>query len=206
MATSTFYPEHFTHVISASPRVAVKGEQAETRFGPVSTSLPRPWASVRPVEEWAASSSERIAASDLFADAEGVSPALTQTLRLLSNAVGEVRRALEAAKEDDLIEADLHVQAVRPLLRRLFLYRAIGDGFGAVIDAMISALTNNRGALLGASQLRALDAALGRLHREPFLAFRAAMETIEEFERAGFSTAPPGFEHLAGWLMAEGLP
>jgi len=107
---------------------------------------------------------------------------------------------IRAAAEADPVGSDLHLQALRPLLRKLFMCRAIGDGFGAIVDALISALENNRGRPLETVQLQALRNALVKLREEPFLSFANAMKIIEDVELVGFSTQPPGFEQLADWL------
>lgn len=143
---------------------------------------------------------QSIVAPDLYLDPDVVSPPLARAMILLGQALGCTSEGVQALAQGDAITADLHVQTLRPLLRRLFMCRQIGDGFAAVVDGLISAFENNHGLPLIPSRFTAVHNALLKLRDQPFLGFSAAIAAIEDLERAGFSTEPPGFEQLADWL------
>lgn len=204
MPAHTFYTER-------RERDANRGRWRIVRTGGSSGEPPWTTRSVGPESAYARLETDRpgaaltISATDSYLESRALSPVLVQAMVLLRPAVEKMSQAVQAAERGELLESDLHVQGLRSTFRRLFMCRQIGDGFGAVVDALISSLENNHGRPLDERRLHALHDALAKLSREPFVKFTSAMKTIEELERAGFSTEPPGFEHLADWLTAEGL-
>jgi hypothetical protein len=195
MATHAFHPGH-RETIRARGRVGMDSSFRETRASglPAGTATAR--VNTEPTEQLGVT---RIVASDLYLDSEVLSPALVSALTLLTQALRLVGEGIQLLPEDPLA-ADLNVQSLRPVLRKLFMSRQIGDGFGAVVDSLISALDNNRGMPLSERRFAAVHNVLLKLHDEPFLSFSSAINVIEDIERAGFSTEPPGFEQLADWL------
>ena len=143
-----------------------------------------------------------ILASDLYVDLDALSPILSRGIILLRSALRCASDGVGALAAGDPIKADLQLQSLRPMLRKLFMCREIGDGFAAVVDALISSLQNNHGMPLLEPRFDAVQKALLQLRDQPFLSFAAAVNIIEDLERVGFSTEPPGFEHLADWLLA----
>ena len=203
MSATGFYSERRAHdVVRARGVITMLTTQRETGSA---QDLGSPQAKTIIDPDIALLNTTRIVAPDLYADSEGSSPVLINALRFLASAVQCLAESLQAANDGDAIQSDLQVQALRPLLRKLFMFRELGDGFGAVIDALISALDNNRGAPLDVHQLVTLRRTLLTVLQQPFLSFGDAINAIENIESAGFSTIPPGFEQLAEWLTVEGI-
>lgn len=194
MPATQFYQERNRHTKRSLERFK------EERIG--ETERPIQEANIAPLQSERISAKESaasISAVDLYIDAEVLSPTLVRGLGLLEEAAVLVGQSIQAVEGDPFL-SDMHTQKLRPILRRLFICRSIGDGFGAIVDALISGLDNNRGLPLDRRRLSAILNALLTLQREPFLTFTSAIKVIEEIESVGFSTEPPGFEHLADWL------
>jgi hypothetical protein len=200
MAASVFYSERRDrNVVRARGRVSTDNTLRETDLAPFSArARVKTGVDAEPLPSQPA----RIAASDLYVTSTGAPSVLIKALGLLDAAVQCLSASIQSANDGDAIQSDLQLQAVRPLLRKLFMCRALGDGFGAVVDALISALDNNRGAPLDVRRLESLRDSLAMILREPFIGFGSAVKAIERVESAGFSTTPPGFEQLADWLTA----
>jgi len=198
MAAQAFYSERRETVVRAKGRVATDDSLRQTR-APSGSAGATGRVNFEPSARLA---QQPILASDLYVDLDALSPALARGMILLGQALICISEASQAARQQDPMTADLYIQTLRPTLRRLFMCREIGDGFAALIDALISAFENNHGLPLDSSHLSAVQAALLKLRDQPFLAFSAAARAIEDLERAGFSTEPPGFEHFADWLTA----
>jgi hypothetical protein len=200
MPASTFYSERRERsVVRARGHVSTNPTLHETSPAPF---LAHARGKTEVDAEPLPSQPTRIAASDLYLPSLAASSLLIKALDLLKSAVHGLSASIQSANDGDAIQSDLRLQAVRPILRKLFMCRALGDGFGAVVDALISALDNNRGAPLDVPRLEALRDPLAMILREPFITFGTAIKAIEKVESAGFSTTPPGFEQLAEWLTA----
>ena len=196
MATERFYSER-RETVRARGRVATDSSFRETRPTPAGGASAAGRVSLEPEAPIRKAS---IVASDLYWDLDSLSPALARGMHLLAQALRCTSEGVQALAQEDPITADLQVQSLRPLLRKLFMCRQIGDGFAAVVDALISSFDNNHGLPLTHQRFMGVQQVLVKLRDEPFLAFSAATGVIEELERVGFSTEPPGFEQLADWL------
>lgn len=194
MATHAFYQGH-RETIRARDRVGMDSSFRETR----TTGSPEATATARVNTEPGERGVTRIVAADLYLDSEVLSPALVSALTLLTQALQLMAEGIQVLREDPMA-ADLNVQSLRPVLRRLFMCRQIGDGFAAVVDSLISALDNNRGMPLDETRFAVVHNVLLKLLDEPYLSFTSAINVIEDIERAGFSAEPPGFEQLADCL------
>jgi hypothetical protein len=193
---TTFYQEH-RGPIRARARVGSDSSSRETRGPGLSEGTATPRVTTTQAEE--RPSGSRIVATDLYLDQDVLSPVLVRALTLLAQSLQLTGEGLELLR-DDQMAADLNLQSVRLVLRKLFICREIGDGFAAVVDSLISALENNRGIPLETTRFQTVHNVLIKLRDEPFLSFASAIKVIGDIERAGFSTEPPGFEQLADWL------
>jgi hypothetical protein len=96
----------------------------------------------------------------------------------------------------DLLESDHLVHEVHTLLPQLFRCRSIGDGFGAIINAIEIAFVNRRGEPLNEKQIVTLLRVLKELRGKPFIRFESALRPIEELTRVGFEVDPPILSEL----------
>jgi len=139
-------------------------------------------------------------------------PGLAETNSTLQSAVGLLDQAIplmdEASSHDadgDVIAADDAVQRLRGLLPELFCCRALGDGFGAAVNAVHYSLANRRGLPLDASQIRAVGGALRLIRKKPFLSLEEALGAIDSLEDSGLAVGPSQMGALADITNAESL-
>jgi hypothetical protein len=150
-------------------------------------------------------SADRISIDDLYGDLTGVSPLLRHVLHGLATAKEIVRKALEALRNQQVIASDDAMQQLQALLPELFYCRRLGDGFGAIVNAIKCSFENAGGVPLSENQIVLIGDILARVHREPFLRFEAASELIGKLEDAGLLVDPPAIAVFSELLDVEGL-
>lgn len=136
----------------------------------------------------------------LYPASSVVTPVLDRALSLLE----EAGRALEDARrelhEDEVIAADNAIQTARTILPELFCLRSIGDGYGAVINAVQNACDHPANVPLGGPAVAAIAAAIREVRRRPFLSTDDAVDLIMRIEDEGVVVEPPALQFLADWL------
>ena len=115
---------------------------------------------------------------------------------LLREALNWLDRALDDMQSGDPIHADDAMQHVHAMLPELFCCRALGDGFGAVVSALLGTFDHLRGLPMKLQQIRAVRCAVETIRSNPRISFETAMEQIDQLERSGLNVDPP----LAGEL------
>ncbi len=121
---------------------------------------------------------------------------LIRALQLLPQAVKALEIARDALNSNDPLQSDHSVHSVQILLPELFRCRTIGDGFGAIINALEIAFVNRRGEPLNSAQVVAILRALKQLRSHPFLSFESAQQVIEELEKTGLCVDPASLGEL----------
>jgi hypothetical protein len=137
-----------------------------------------------------ASSTPRLSQSELYPVRHAFSPQHITALRLLALAAGRTQRALSAMNDGDEIAADSEVQKVQMLLPELFCCRTLGDGFGAVVSAVMSAFESLQGNPLNAAQLNTMNRVFSLLRNKPFLSADEADQQLEKLEAVHLSPYP----------------
>jgi hypothetical protein len=149
---------------------------------------------------------ELLPISSLYPSPDVASPELSRAMELLPEAVDHLRRAISIARDqDDAIGADLEIQRIHPILFELFNCRALGDGFGTLVNATLCSLENLYGNALSADQMEAVLRVLVVLNSEPYVDFDTATDRLDILEDAGLSIMPSGYDHLADWLDGESV-
>jgi hypothetical protein len=141
----------------------------------------------------------RLSQSDLYPARQAFSPEHITALRLLKLAIGRCQRAMDA-HPDDLMTADTEIQKIQMSLPELFCCRALGDGFGTIVNALICALQNTDGNALERNQIRILDKVFKELRDKPFLSATEADDTVELLESNAFNPYP---KELIEFLSSE---
>jgi hypothetical protein len=137
---------------------------------------------------------------DLYPATESVTPELGAALRLLARAIQYTDDAFEAIQNRNAIAADDAMQRLQAMMPELFNCRSLGDGYGAVINGILSSLENMHGAPLSQQQIQAIKQVLEKIRSEPFMKFDDAIEEMMKLELAGLVVEPEGLEYLADWL------
>jgi hypothetical protein len=76
----------------------------------------------------------RLSQNDLYPVRQSFSPEHITALRLLAVAIGRCQRSIDAT--DDPMTADVEIQKLQMSLPELFCCRALGDGFGTIVNAV----------------------------------------------------------------------
>jgi len=148
---------------------------------------------------------EPIQIDSLYPEPSVVRPILGHALRGLAAAKEAVQESLEALKRGELISADDSMQRLQALLPELFYCRDLGDGFGAIINALKFSFENAHGTPFSEGQIRLIGRVVERIRQEPFLHFEQAAELVEKLEDAGLKVDPPAFAALGELVDVEGL-
>jgi len=121
---------------------------------------------------------------------------LSSALRLLDEAVSHSQIAVDVF-DSDPITADDEMQRVQALLPELFCCRTIGDGFGALVNSIQYAPSNQKGLPLSGTQIAKLRGAFKKLRETPFISFEEAVDLAMAFEDSGLVIDPPALSDLA---------
>ena len=148
---------------------------------------------------------ERISIDDLYTEPMATGPELGHALRGLATAKGAVQDSLDALQRGEWIASDDAMQRVQAMMPELSCCRALGDGFGAVVNALKFCFENAKGGAFSKEQIVAIGRAVERVRAEPFLAFGSAVEIITRLEDSGLNVDPPAFATLTDLLDVEGL-
>jgi hypothetical protein len=142
----------------------------------------------------------RLSQAELYPARHAFSREHIMALRLLALAVGRSRRALDASSSGNVLAADTEMQKLQVLLPELFCCRALGDGFGTIINAFISAFEALAGQTPDLNQIRAMTRVLQLLKEKPFLSADEADDQVEGLESVGLSPYPA---ELVEFLSSE---
>ena len=135
----------------------------------------------------------KLSQRDLYPVRHAFSPEHITALRLLRLAAGRIQKAIRALNEGDEMAADSEVQRVQVLLPELFCCRALGDGFGSVVNALMSAFESLRGNMPSISQLKALFRVFEFLREQPFLSADDGDQQLEQLEAVELNPYPAEF-------------
>jgi len=148
---------------------------------------------------------EPIGIDSLYPEPSLVRPILGHALRGLAAAKEAAQESLEALKRGELISSDESMQRLQALLPELFYCRDLGDGFGAIINALKFSFENAHGTPFSEGQIRLIGQTVERIRQEPFLQFEQAAELVGKLEDAGLTVDPSAFAALGELLDVEGL-
>lgn len=146
------------------------------------------------------SSGRQIETKQLYPLSHELRPELATSFSLLAEGLEYINDAINAQNEGDLISSDDFIHRLQALLPELFCCRSIGDGFGAIINAIYHSLTNMKGIALNIPQLEAIKRGLRRISTEPFLEFGEAVDEIIHLQDVGFEPEPSYFKYAADLL------
>jgi hypothetical protein len=130
--------------------------------------------------------------------------ALRVALRLLQDATDLLSVAV-ALRWTDLIGSDDKMNRLLPVLEELFCLRFIGEGFAAVINALVQAVRNNSNSVWSGPQLKAISEVLEAVRSEPYLPLEAVLDLTTVLESAGLVPEPREMTYLADCLDAESI-
>jgi len=121
---------------------------------------------------------------------------LIAALGVLADAISLLEQARVAARNKEAITADRYWQRFQTLLPRLFMHRKIGDGYGAVINALHFACINQHGAPLSFEQLTTVWRVIKELRSAPVTSFEQALKYVQELEDCRLQVYPATISEL----------
>jgi hypothetical protein len=121
---------------------------------------------------------------------------LIAALSVLADAIGLLEKARAAARNKDAFTADRYWQRFQSLLPGLFTRRKIGDGYGAVINALHFACVNQHGAPVSLEQLTTVWRVIKELRNAPVITFEQALKYVQELEDCHLQVYPTTISEL----------
>lgn len=126
----------------------------------------------------------------LYPAQEATRPELIKALQFLAQATSALESARQRIVQNDLIGSDREMGKFQVLLPELFQCRQIGDGFGALINAIETAFINQRGKPLTGEQVSAVWRMIKELRAHPFITTDTAADRVEELAETGLLVDP----------------
>lgn len=136
-------------------------------------------------------SSKKIDIETLYSGAESVSSDLQAAMKLLKESLHYFDEADEAYQAEDIVAMDDAMQHFQGLLPEIFCCRTLGDGFGALINALHYSLFNLKGVPPSKEQIDTMRHCVETARNEPFIAYDTAVEMVDRLEKANLSVDPP---------------
>jgi hypothetical protein len=134
--------------------------------------------------------------SDLYPTLGPDDGEVIQAIALLGQCIDTLERARQIEDKTDFIAYDEEMMRVRQELRQLFQLRQIGDGYGAVVNAVLWALQNKDPERLSQRQLSVVVATLGQLRLKPLLHFDTAMTLMDQLEDSDLDIDPSSLAEM----------
>lgn len=126
----------------------------------------------------------------------GGSPMLRAATRLLAEGVSLAEDAVAASDADDFVTAQDIILRLKALMPELFCCRSLGDGYGAIINAVMYGLENLGTEPASDEQMRLIRWILQQVKTHPFLSHNVAVDLIMALEDGGLVVEPEEFQHL----------
>lgn len=133
--------------VTTAPGKRIRPEEPSNRFLSSTQAIEavKSAAKVVSIEESPSYTSDPIAIDDLYPDHAATSILLGNALTLLNSAIEALSKSAAALGRGEQIDSDEQAIRCQSALPELFCCRALGDGFGAVVNAAIFAFRNNEG-------------------------------------------------------------
>lgn len=129
----------------------------------------------------------------LYEAPPGATSQMLTALELLKSAIDFLS---EARKSQSPMDSDRFVQRAQLTLPGLFACRAIGDGFGVIINSLHFAFVNLRGTPLKPDQLDVIWRIMRELRARPAMSLEQGIQRVEELENSGLEVDPPDVANL----------
>ncbi|MEN6373833.1 MAG: hypothetical protein ABFD75_03490 [Smithella sp.] len=138
---------------------------------------------------------------ELYPLASEIKPELSTALHLLEEGIEDINISIKMLMENDLISSDDAIQRFQALLPELFCCRNLGDGFGAIVNAIFHSLKNLNGIPASLEQLKVIQKITNRILTEPFISFEEAVDEIILFDTVELISESDHFKYVADLLI-----
>lgn len=136
----------------------------------------------------------------LYLETDEADGSLARAKRVLRTCIEHCRDAQQYAEEDEWLKSDNEMVHVQSRLPDLFTYRDLGDGFGMVVDALLTAFENLDDMPCDLPQIKAVRRVLADLRDRPFMSSEKAIDLTLQLEAAGLDTDHQAMQPLSEWL------
>jgi hypothetical protein len=119
-----------------------------------------------------------------------------KALNLLERARVTLLDALNFDPSANFLQFDQEIMRARAILLKAFMYRDIGDGYAAVVNAVIWALANRKSGSPSRRQINVISASMERLISGPYIHFDTSMQILDDLEGADLDIEPPSLDIL----------
>lgn len=137
---------------------------------------------------------------DLYLETDSEDEGLGGAKRVLGTCIEHCRDAQQHAEEGDWIKSDNEMVHVQNRLPDLFTYRDLGDGFGMVVDALLTVFENQDDMPCTLPQIKAVRRVLADLRDRPFMSSRKTIDLTLQLENAGLDTDHEAMAPFSDWL------
>jgi hypothetical protein len=119
-----------------------------------------------------------------------------KALNLIERARVALLDALNFDPSANFLQFDQEIMRARAVLLKAFMYRDIGDGYAAVVNAVIWALANRKPGLPSRRQISVISTSMERLISGPYIHFDTSMQILDDLEEADLDIEPPSLDIL----------
>lgn len=110
---------------------------------------------------------------------------LGQAVMSLTSAIDICREAISFERDNDRIRADSRMVDLQAKVAELFSYRSIGDGFSAVIAALMFMFVNKAGLPFRQPEMFAILRTINSLLSAPYCSIESAVGIVQGLEDVG---------------------
>jgi len=119
-----------------------------------------------------------------------------KALNLIERARVTLLEALIFDPSVNFLQFDQEIMRARAILVKAFMYRDIGDGYAAVVNAVIWALANRVPGSPSRRQINVISTSMERLISGPYIHFDTSMQILDDLEEADLDIEPPSLDIL----------
>jgi hypothetical protein len=119
-----------------------------------------------------------------------------KALNLIERARVTLVDALNFDPSANFLQFDQEIMRARAILLKAFMYRDIGEGYAAVVNAVIWALANRKPGLPSRRQINVISKSMQRLISGPYIHFDTSMQILDDLEGADLDIEPPSLDIL----------
>ncbi len=155
---------------------------------------------VSPSEPEEVKETSPLSIDELYPGVDETDGNLSRAKRVLRTCIEHCREAREHLEEGDGLKSDNEMVHVQNRLPDLFTFREFGDGFGMVVDALLTAFENLDDMPCDLQQIKAVRRVLSDLRDRPFMSSKKAVDLTLQLEEAGLDTDHQAMGPFSDWL------
>jgi len=155
---------------------------------------------IRSFEPEAVEETSPLSIDELYPGTDDTDGSLSRAKRVLRTCIEHCREAQQYLEEGDGLKSDNEMVHVQNRLPDLFTYRDLGDGFGMVVDALLTAFENLDDMPCDLQQIKAVRRVLSDLRDRPFMSSGKAVDLTLQLEEAGLDTDHEAMAPFSDWL------